>query len=461
MGRCFSILTSLFVLLFILASSCKKDGAAPSYPAGSNENINTWVLDSLKRYYYWNDALPANPDISLDPKAFFSSVRHTRDRFSFILIPGDPSTRTPAARDYGFECITAEERNTQRVIGIVTLVLQDSPASRAGLKRGDYILKINGTVLSNANAATLLNEALIAGRFSLQLGHIQEDNTWQDDRLIEIGRGVIPDQRPLNRIIEYRNKKVGYLSIHDFPPGTAASITAALPGFRAAGISDLILDLRYNSGGQVTEAAGLCALVAQGVSYDKAFITYRGNRNGGVRTESIGSAATFDGTLNFNTILQHNLGLGRVYILSSGSTASAAEVVINNLKPFMQVILIGGKTRGKDEASFRIFDARTPKLVEWEMHPIIYKLFNADGKGGYEEGITPDFQISELSALPLKPLGDVNDPLISSALSQMMGGVRSSSTRAVPATRDNLLITNVISNSQTARAESSIVLTHR
>ncbi|CAH0292871.1 putative CtpA-like serine protease [Pedobacter sp. Bi27] len=450
----------LIILFLAILPSCKKSSKNPDYPIGSNENTNTWILDSLKRYYYWNEQLPANPNLSLSPKDFFNSLRNVSDRFSYINIPNDQSTTIPSNRNFGFDYATVSDQNSAKVIGIVKVVLKDSPASRAGLKRGDYISKINGKTLTATNAQALQTEILNSDRFSLGLAELN-NNTWTDTRTVDLSKGVILDQREISKVIESDGKKIGYLYFLDFNGGLASSLTPVFSNFKAEGVSELILDLRYNAGGQVAEAAGLCAMIAKNISFDKPFITYRGNKNGGAKTESIGTAATFDGTVNFNTILQQNLSLNRVYILSTAATASASEVMINNLKPFIQVVLIGEKTRGKDEASFRIFDARIPKQVNWEMHPIVYKLFNANGSGGYSAGINPDIAINEMSILPLLQLGDVADPMVKAAIAAITGKAIKTSIAINNAVSERFRTDHILMDSRAESAQQSIVTTHR
>ncbi len=456
-----TILVYLIFFNFLLSGACKKDNNRITYPVGTNENVNTWILDSLKRYYYWSESLPLKPDISRTPKDFFSSVRNTADRFSYIIIPNDASTAEPDIQSlYGFDYTIVQETTTGLVVGIVKLVLNDSPASRNDLKRGDYINKINGTKLTAANAGALEKELLSGTSVTLGIATIA-GNSITDSHSTIITAGFSFEQPAVSKIIAPGNKNIGYLYVNGFNAGLASSLYQTFAGFKTAGIQELILDLRYNSGGQVAEAAGLSAMIAPSVTYDTPFIIYQGNRNGGKRTESIGSTATFDGTANFNTLLQNNIGLSRVYILGTAATASAAEVMINNLKPYMQVILIGEKTRGKDEASFNIYDARIPKQVEWEMHPIIYKLFNADGKGGYSEGITPDIAVNELLSLPLLSFGEIEDPLVKAAIKHITGQGTISATNLKRSPAINFSVATILTDTHKESADKSIVMTHR
>lgn len=118
--------------------------------------------------------------------------------------------------------------------------------------------------------------------------------------------------------------------------------------------------------------------------------------------------------------------------MTGSHTASAAELLINSLRPYLTVIQSGQQTLGKDMASFVIKDYRNPQLVpKWEIYPMIFKLYNAAGKGDYSNGLIPDQTADELSALPLKPFGDISDPLIQSCLQKSFAGAGQVKTEAV------------------------------
>jgi carboxyl-terminal processing protease len=344
------LMSGFCIGLIMISGACKKDNVKKEYPQGSNEQINTWILDSLNRYYYWADELPKKPDLGQLPTSFFNSVRNGSDRFSQLYLPnqaGAPSSRSL----YGFDYAVIQEPLSQEVFGLIKCVLKGSPAERYGLKRGAYIRKINGKTFSNSNVAALDQELLTGRTTKLTLTELKE-GVYTDQPELNMIAGLTFDQPPVHQVIEWGGKKIGYVYIDGFSAGMASTLIPVFSGFKSAGVSELVIDLRYNSGGEVSEAAGLCAMIAPGLTYNTDFIIYKGNKNGGQRKESIGEAVTFDKRLDFNTALQNNLSLSRVFILATGATASAAEVMINNLKPFMKVKVIGGKTMGKDEASF-------------------------------------------------------------------------------------------------------------
>lgn len=103
-------------------------------------------------------------------------------------------------------------------------------------------------------------------------------------------------------------------------------------------------------------------------------------------------------------------------MLTTASTASAAELLINNLRPYLNVVQIGAKTMGKDMASFAIADFRTPKPINMVLHPLVFKLYNARDIGDYGSGLTPDYPVDEFTVLPLVPFGDPSDPMLKKAL---------------------------------------------
>ncbi len=106
-----------------------------------------------------------------------------------------------------------------------------------------------------------------------------------------------------------------------------------------------------------------------------------------------------------------------MYVLTGNHTASASEIILNNLKPFINIISIGEKTKGKDATGFAIEDNRMADKKGWVLCPVIYKLFNANNKGNYALGISPTVELNELEEIEIFPLGDIRETLLNQALS--------------------------------------------
>ena len=411
---------SVLILLSIIIISCiRTDDEVPNFPEGSTESVNLWVQDSMRRYYYWADQMPAKPDYHLPVKDFFKSLLSTQDRFSFLVNTSDSSTYPRSVRNmYGFDYAVLQLANGE-VATVIKLVLKNSPASNAGLERGMMIRKINGQTITASNAEQLTSSIPTYTVLDLTVGNWQ-NGSLINEKDIKVYYGYSFEQPLVSKIFEQNGKKTGYLYIYDFPDGMTSALNQKFSEFKSLGIQELILDLRYNYGGSVSSAAALCSLIPSGISANSQFITYKGNKNGGEVKRTFSQQIAYDSNaLDFNTLHTNSLNLNKVYILSSNSTASAAEIVINNLKPYLQVIQVGDVTLGKDMAGFAIEDKRKPKKITWQIHPVIYKVFNANGEGNYSNGIAPQISVNEYANLPLRSLGDGDEVLLSSVLSKI------------------------------------------
>lgn len=412
-----------------LLLACEKEPALPDkpvYPAGSNEAANQWMLDSLRRYYFWNTSLPGNPALDKEPQAFFRSVLHNDDRFSLLFDPNDGATLTPSLRTrYGFELSVLETGG--RIVGVVTLVLKQSPAERAGLKRGDILIQLNGKPFTKENAATLPVE-FASGSSGTAVRATYAGGIWNEEEPLTIGMMYTFEHQDKYTVLDVNGTKVGYYFILSFNETGTYSLLQAFGEFKQAGVQEMVIDLRYNYGGKVSSSAALGAMLAPGISSNSPFITYKGNANGGTVHHSFAQAlAAEEPGTDFNRITEQSLNLKRVFVLTTEATASASELILNNLKPYMEVIQVGETTYGKDVASFEIKDRRNPPEVRWVMHPVIYKLSNSEGEGNYTAGIAPTQGniLSELEGLPddlLRELGDKEEALLAHALQMISRG---------------------------------------
>lgn len=409
----------LFIIAAFIVSCTNRDQDLPEFPEGSTEYVNRWVQDSMRRYYYWADQMPAKPDYHLPVKDFFKSLLSSQDRFSFIVNTEDSSTYPRSVRNmYGFDFTVLQLPNGE-VATIIKLVLKSSPALNAGLERGMMIKKINGQTITAANVAELTSSIPDHTVLELTVGNWMNGSI-VNEKNITVYYGFSFEQPIMSKIFEKNGKKTGYLYIYDFPDGMTPALNQKFAELKSAGVQELILDLRYNYGGSVSSAAALCSLIPSGISTNSPFIIYKGNKNGGEVKRTFSQQIAYDsGALDFNTLHTNALGLNKVYIITSNSTASASEIVINNLKPYMQVVQVGETTLGKDMAGFVIDDKRKPRKISWQMHPVIYKVFNVNGEGGYHHGIIPQTVVSEYATLPLLPLGDPDETIISSVLNKI------------------------------------------
>ncbi|PSL29723.1 S41 family peptidase [Chitinophaga ginsengisoli] len=416
----------------LLIFSCKKDDVVkPETPTGpvTQREINNWVLDSMRYFYLWNNTLPAAADTQPSATEFLSRIKNTADRFSVIYRQDDPSS-FPKYMLYSFGIaysIIAYPTAPGGAIGVINLVVPGSTPASQGLQRGQYFTAINGNTLTTANAATLSQEMLNANSAILTMATADGTTVTKGEDIPLIAKSIREQPVYKQSIQKVNNKTVAYLFYNAFDDNYNAGLINAFQQFKTAGATELILDLRYNPGGSVAGAALLNALIAPGINEGSIFAKYSGNNNMGQRTVTYKATLAVPesgGPISFSSLSPNRLSLQRVFILSGPQTASAAELTINTLKPYMQVVQIGLGTLGKDKAAVIINDMRSPKRILYTLLPLTYNLANAKGEGGYIDGITPDYRIDELSHLPLLPIGDMNDPLIAKAISLISGGGR-------------------------------------
>lgn len=408
-----TLVVFLITLSFTIASGCKKENQSIHL----NE-ANSWILDSMKVYYFWKDQLPVRPQDHARPNPFFKSLLHTADRFSFLVNPDEEKKEYSSFAWYGFEYAFLENKNqAEEFMGTVTLVVPEGPAHRSGLKRGDFFTAVNGLPLRRINLEEVAKILRLGEGVDLTLASLVSGE------LVAAGsmkiRYTRHSEQPvyLTKIFDLGSKNAGYLFYNQFSGKYDYQILDSLRMLRDKGISELILDLRYNPGGDVSTTAKIAGALSHATA-DQTFVIYQGNKNAGRRVSSF-QKTIYENSFqpqSFAEVINYRLSLSRVIVLTSSATASAAELLINNLRPYVDVIQIGTTTMGKDMASFAISDLRNPKRLNIVLHPLIFKLYNAQQAGNYQEGLKPNYEVNEFSLLPLKAFGDPEDPLLNKAL---------------------------------------------
>ena len=423
-----SLALALVAVLTFVAFSCDKDEPGP------DRYVNDWILANMRYLYYWTDEIPANPNRNQEPDAFFESLLSPQDRFSVIVDDYREleSALQGVTKEAGYEVVLyLESSGSENVIGQIVYMKPNSPATAAGLKRGDVITHINGQQLTTTS-------------YSALLGQINENHTitYRPFDVVNRTLGTTPVTLSLTTV-EYAenpnyfsqvydfpaaNKKVGYLMYNLFSTGsTSASseynnqMDAIFAGFKSQGITDLVLDLRYNSGGAISAAINLASLIGKNVNASTVFVQRQYNlrvTNEIVNDSQLGPSFLVDRFVEKS----QNVGgqLNRVYILTGSRTASASELIINGLKPFMDVVIIGQTTVGKNVGSILVNEDNNPANT-WGMLPIVLKLFNSQGQSDYDNGFEPNIEDLD-NSLAVYPLGDVRESMLNKALVQITGG---------------------------------------
>ncbi|MGB0305720.1 MAG: S41 family peptidase, partial [Flavobacteriaceae bacterium] len=293
----------------------------------------------------------------------------------------------------------------------VRYVLPGSDAAAKNIKRGDVFLSVNNEQLTINNYTELLSSE--EESFSIQLAEINGGFVNPISKSIDLVKAEI-QENPIHiqKVIELNNKKIGYLMYNAFVADFDAELESVLAGFQTQGVSDLIIDLRYNRGGRTSSSIKLASMIT-GQFSGELFAQTKHND----KLSSWNESQVFES----NPV---QLGMTQLYVISSSSTASASELLINGLSPYIDVILVGDHTTGKNVGSYTIYDwidnngTINPRHT-WAMQPITLKISNADGFADFEDGLQADHIITEDIA-NLGSLGEIDEPLLEKTL-EIMG----------------------------------------
>jgi carboxyl-terminal processing protease len=431
-----SRLTALFFIgLAGFVVSCKEDEVLSgnnNVVSAENQYVNKWILQNMQDWYLWNAELPSDNDENLDPSEYFSELLSAEDRFSWLQPNYEELINSLQGinKEGGYEFVLYKESsNSENVIAQILYVKPDSPAENAGLKRGDVITKINGEVLTTNNYKDLIQD--LKANHSLEYKPIL---TGEDKfgNLTSVQLSVVEySENPnyLYKIFTEGDRKIGYYVYNFFASGISddgkeydEQMENIFSQFKTEGITDLVLDLRFNSGGSEGSARNLASLIGKGISSSDLFFSrvYNDDVMEEIETNpELGDAYLKSFFLDKASNIGSQLGGGRVYILTSSRTASASELIINSLNPYMDVFLIGDVTYGKNVGSISIYEEDDPKNT-WGLQPIIVKVSNSVGFSDYGDGFTPDIEDKD-NSIYLYPLGDTRENLLAQAIAHITG----------------------------------------
>ncbi|MFP4845745.1 S41 family peptidase [Winogradskyella sp. PE311] len=375
------------------------------------------------------------------PEVLFESLKYlpeSVDRFSritdnyFDLQNQQQGTSLSNGLEFNLYRVT---EGSPEVFGAITLVLNNSFAANLGLERGQIFKAVNGVNLTDSNFVDLL---VGQDDYTLNFANYDDNGTSEiDDDVITLN-GESADlskvqytENPVHiaqTLTLNDNTKVGYLMYNGFNNNFDDALNTAFGGFQADGVTELILDLRYNGGGSVQTAAYMGSMITgqfTGQVYSKLFYNenLQNNNTDFLFTNSIEGS----GSIN-------SLNLSKVYILTTnGRTASASELVINSLASYIDVVVIGENTVGKTQASITVYDS--PNLTfenvnpnhTYAMQPLVANSTNVNDELVPSDGLVPDIQLGEIRN-SLGILGDINETLLAAAISDILGTGRPSYT---------------------------------
>lgn len=377
------------------------------------------IFDSMKEWYFWTTELPANVDVSnfSSNQALLDALMfQPLDRWSYLTTRAqfDAAFTGQASGAHGFSFAFDENERL-----FVAFVFSQGPAGRDGWRRGWEFLEINGRPISSYRNSN--------GSYSFDLGPntIGVTNTFKfrlpdgTETTRTIDKGAFQTNSVLHRdVYEVGGKKVGHWVYQSFRataglnPTRSQEVDDSFAFFQQQGINELIIDLRYNGGGSVAVTEQILNYLVPAAASGRPMYT---NSHNGNKVER-------NNTVNFNK--RGNLALNRVVFITSRGSASASELVINCLTPYMNVYLIGDNTYGKPVGSFPLSSFnRTLSANDVEIVPITFAIANANGQANYFDGFPANMRVGD------NPARDWGDPLerrLAAALDYIANGSVSS-----------------------------------
>lgn len=361
---------ALFFAAFLLALPGLAGRAAAQGPSNCTvTGQNTYVRDVMTDLYLWYREIPSvNPARYSSPEALLEAIRYRPldTSFSYITSRASNDAFYSDSQFIGFGLSTMTSQTEMRILQ----VFDDSPASEAGLQRGDRIREINGRTVESLIASGDIGNAFGAAEIGVERTIVFTSRDGERHRATMVKRLVTIPTVSLTRVFEVDGKVVGYLFFRNFVKPSYEALDSAFAALREAGATELVLDLRYNGGGLVDVAVHLSSLIGGVPTRDQVFAVFRHNDKN----------TRYNETLRFEDP-ENALGLSRLFVIATRSSASASELVINGLRPFIPVVVIGDRTYGKPVGQYGI------NFCDKVLAPVAFSLVNADGQGDYFDGI--------------------------------------------------------------------------
>ena len=339
-----------------------QEGSKKEYYTFKEAYINQFCYDQMSYYYlWWKDIDKSNWMLDDNPIEKVKSIRYEEDRWSAAIEDITPYTDTSATTygtyGYDFQPYWANQEKTH-VVAVVTMVYPDSPADKAGLKRGSVIMQMDGRNIENKNED--YNALLSSASLDLSV-YDPETDTTKDIKMTPTDMYLDPVL--FEKVFDCGGKKVGYFYFNDFNSFESGTrLIEVAKKFKKEGVTELVLDLRYNSGGYVFIEKVLASLLAPEANvkngdlyqidvyndsgYAKLLENYYGEDYMNTYFSTKLKSKFGDKEYSFDTS-DANIGLNKIYALVTSSSASASEATLVSLMPYMDVEVIGYQTGGK------------------------------------------------------------------------------------------------------------------
>jgi len=425
----------LLITISTLFVSCFED-LDDNIQTASDLDIENFIYRGLNYFYLYKADTPelANDNFANQgelntflnsfqtPESLFSFLKSPQDRFSLLVANYNEleDALNGVSLNNGMEFgLVYYPNNSSNVFGYVRYVLPGTDAESKNLERGMIFNSIDGQQLTETNFSELLSLN------SYEIGLATFDGTAitpTGESIALVKQEYTENPILIAETLTVQGQKIGYLMYNAFTRDFDSQLNGVFAQFKADAITNLVIDLRYNGGGSVQTAIDLSSMIT-GQFYNQVFANEEWNTD---RQAEYASPKLFDNQI-FTGEAINSLNLTKAYVLTTKRSASASELVINGLNPYIDMTQVGDTTTGKYQASFLLYDAPAPNFSKsqanpghtYAMLPLVFKTSNAVGFTDYAEGLFPDIQLKE-DYINLGVLGDVNEPLLAAALNDIL-----------------------------------------
>lgn len=450
----------LFLICFLLCSTFQSCDVQNDNEVPEDIAVQNFIWKGLNLYYLWQADVPNLADSRFnnqsDLNQFLYGYSDPNNLFQNLLNkprslfpnPGEAIDRFSVITDdyYELEGILAgttknngadfalfyKDASQTDVFGVVRYIIPNSDAATKGVQRGAIFYGVDGVSLNKNNYSSLLNP----DSYTLNFAAYNNGNITPNGQSVNLTKTILSENPVyINTVINNGAHRIGYLMYNGFYPNYESQLNAAFATLKAQNITELVLDLRYNSGGSIATATRLASMIT-GQFPNQVF----GKEQWNAKLEDYFSANTPNTLYNlFTTKLGNNetissLNLTKIYILTTKATASASELIINGLKPYINVVQIGDVTIGKNVGSVTLYDSpdfskqdRSSKH-RYAMQPLVLKIVNKVGFGDYTNGLDPNITLKE-NYENLGVLGNADEPLLNLAINTIVGSGRNIPSR--------------------------------
>lgn len=434
-------------VLCIVACSKHSGGLSDQYNEEQRTNyyVNQFAYNMISTYYLWVDDIQdglSGWTLTEDPIAKVRSVRYKDaagkdiDRWTMLTddyesFQGRVSGNT---KSMGFEFVLYYANDKKNVVAVVTYAYPSGPAVEAGLKRGDVIVEIDGKLMTPDNYVQILESSIY--------GDGTSTFTLADKRDVTLtARQMLLNPVNCHKVLQKDGKKYGYLHFTSFTADCCGDLIDVFKEFKAAGIDELILDLRYNTGGYVTTSELLASMIVPEAElkaksvflqdiYNKLLSKEWGNELTRFSTEFEISGTS--GKKRYSTA-GANPGIAKLHVIMTDNSASASESTVCGLAPYMPVTITGRQSSGKycggliidgptwygwvkDELGSEEYKTGVKYSNNWGIYVMVSRYADKNGDTPcMPDGYVPDVVVDD-DPLDGHELGDPDETMLSTVL---------------------------------------------